>query len=166
MAKDRHPLTPSAPHDRLTAEQAAAAIVNLINSQPHSPRQADIAAIVARAVADPMKPMPVPAQSVSPLVLKIRAAIGLADAAEQADCEVASHDIEDEARSTALVEQRNAELYELVAQFPDPPCSPEHGLIRAEVAYHFADKDAEGRLIFNDDDCTAGPAARLIKAIL
>ena len=122
MAKDRHPLTPSAPHDRLTAEQAAAAIgaaVNLINSQPHSPRQADIAAIVARAVADPMKPMAVPAQSVSPLVLKkIRAAIGLAEAAEQADCEVASHDIEDEARSTALVEQRNAELYELVAQIP------------------------------------------------
>ena len=39
-------------------------------------------------------------------------------------------------------------------------------MIRAEVAYHFADKDAEGRLIFNDDDCTAGPAARLIKAIL
>jgi len=102
-------------------------------------------------------------KAASPLVLKIREAIRLAHAAEEAECRAAPHE---EAETVAMVEQRHAELYALADQIPDPPSCFEHTLMRAEVAYHFVEKDADGRLIINDYDCTSGPATRLLKSVL
>ena len=51
--------------------QAAADIVALINSSPHSPRQDQIAAIIAKAMA--------PQPNASPLLLRVREAIARLD---------------------------------------------------------------------------------------
>ena len=56
------------------------------------------------------------------------------------------------------------DLWAAQAQIPNPPRSPVHLLLHAEIAHHGADKDHDGKLSVDDTDCFEVTAARLIEA--
>jgi hypothetical protein len=142
-------------------KQAAAAVVALINARPHSPTQAEIANIIAKAVERGRAPAP----ARSELGDKIRAAIALAAAAEEAEVKLEMGS--DGCRAAELTTcQRWAELRALEAKIPNPPRSFEDVLLRAEIAHFSAGKLIDGSLEFDCDDCAVSSAARLIEAVL
>jgi hypothetical protein len=77
MAKAHQPLSRSShqskyPAAPLTVEEAAGIVVRLINERPQSPRQDEIAAVIASVVDITSMPRRSPAVPISDLGLKIR----------------------------------------------------------------------------------------------
>ena len=144
----------------LSSEEAAAAIVALINSSPRSPRQDEIEAILARIMPAPATDVPI-----SDLRIRLRKAMANSDAALRvasrlppgAECDLA------EAERAQWLD----EIAAMEAEIPNPPRSFEDLVARAEIARYGGDVVA-GKLMEAEDeeDVFLGPAARLIEAVL
>jgi hypothetical protein len=70
-------------------------------------------------------------------------------------------------RAEAIVEKCDRELRALIAQLPSPPRAFGDLALMAEIAFHYADHDVNGRMEeLDDDDVFHASAARLIEAVL
>ena len=142
-------------HSNPQISQAAAEIVALINASPRSPRQEEIEAILAKAIA----PAEAPALHVSELGRKLRADLERFDA-------WLGKDVSDADWDDVWGSDWN-EIYRLEAQIPNPPRSFADVVARAELAYFGCDKGLDNRTMDLDaEDCWEGPVARLIEAVL
>src|SRR5215510_7477116 len=117
----------------------AKAIVDLNNSKPRNPTQAEIAATI-----EPLLCLEGPASETSPLAAQLRAALAAETAAREACTKLPDGPAFDEASD--LIEQRHAEVVELVSRIPSPPGRPEDLTLLAEVAFHYAERDRNGRM--------------------
>jgi hypothetical protein len=141
-----------------SAEQAADAILALINSRPRNPTSAEIAAVIRQF-------SPQDAAEETPLAAQIRAAMAAKEAADEACAKPLDGPAFDEAE--ALCDQRRAELLVLARRIPSPPHTLEHVALLAELAFHFAVRDRNGRMEeLEDDDMFMLFSARLIEAVL
>jgi hypothetical protein len=145
----------SSPH-----QEAAAAIVALINSSPRSPRQDEIEAILGRIGAAPAHEA-----SISDLRIRLRKAMEKADAALQVACHLlpgTECDLADAERARWL-----EEIAAMEKEIPNPPRCYEDLAVRAEVARYGGDV-VDGKLMEAEDeeDVFLGPAGRLIEAVL
>src|SRR5262245_43804532 len=116
----------------LTVQQAAGAIVALINERPISPRQDEVEAIIARAVGG------VVSTPITELESRLLGAVDECLAAEKVIHEGTYSNMDDaNARFWAALEH----VDELAAQLPTAPPSPNEIVLRAKVAFCHADKD-------------------------
>src|SRR5262245_303678 len=137
----------------------AKAIVDLNNSKPRNPTQAEIAATI-----EPLLCLESPALETSPLAAQVRAALAAETAAREACAKLPNGSAFDEAQ--ALCDQRHAEVVELVSRIPSPPRRIEDLVLLAEVAFHYAERDRNGRMTELDGTLADSAAARLIEAVL
>jgi hypothetical protein len=142
-------------------QEAAAAIVALINSSPRSPRQEEIEAILARVGTAPTRE----ARPISDLRIRIRKAIAQAEAALHVVGELPAGPKFELAQ--ADLNTWEDEIAALEDDIPNPPRSYDDLLARAEVARHGGDV-VDGKLMEaeNQEDVFVGPAARLVEAVL
>ena len=154
----------------LTIEQAAAAIVELINGRFGSPRKDEIEAIVARAVGPAFLETTSFTDGQARLLEAVRECVAaeraLDEAGEKTIAELTREEYEAaDARFTAAEER----VDKLAAELPNPLRSSADVALRAWVAFCHADKDPHGRLAGLSDDETdqaAATSARLIEAVL
>ena len=143
----------------LSSEEAAAAIVALINSSPRSPRQDEIEAILARIMPAPATDVPI-----SDLRIRLRKAMANSDAALQRASRLlgAEFDIAEAERV-----QWGDEIAAMEKEIPNPPRCFEDLVARAEIARYGGDV-VDGKLMEAEDeeDVFLGPAGRLIEAVL
>jgi hypothetical protein len=150
-------------------QEAAAAIVALINSSPRSPRQDEIEAIIARDVIEAIiariGSVPAQAAPISDLRIRLRKAMAKADAALDASCKLL--DGPEFATAEAELSTWNDEIAAMESEIPNPPRCFEDLVARAEIARHGGDV-VDGKLMEAEDeeDVFLGPAARLIEAVL
>ena len=137
--------------------QAAAEIVALINVSPRSPRQDEIEAIIAKAMA----PQPVANAPVPQLAVDIRAKIAEIGVAYDVLGRLRPGPEEDAAE--AVVEQLKADLCRLELQIPGPPQSYADIRMRAEMAVYWAGDIEELR---EEGDLIKHTLADLIEAVL
>jgi len=116
----------------LSSEEAAAAIVALINSSPRSPRQDEIEAILARIMPAPATDVPI-----SDLRIRLRKAMANSDAALQRASRLlgAEFDIAEAERV-----QWGDEIAAMEKEIPNPPRSFEDLVARAEIARYGGDE--------------------------
>ena len=144
-----------------SVQEAAAQIVALINSRPHSPRADEIEAIIARAGSVSAANV-VPASPLSPRIRELTALIfdgfkrqGPLLPGPEADA------------VQAQIDQWQDELEELEDQIPSPPRSFADLIAWAEIARCGADLRPDGTMgEFEEDDVFQRPAARLVQAVL
>ena len=99
------------------------------------------------------------------LATEIRAAMARKTAAETACGKL--HAGPEFDRAGALAHKRCDELRALVARLPNPPRTFGDLALMAEIAFHHAVRDANGRMhALDDDDMFNLSAARLIEAVL
>jgi hypothetical protein len=137
----------------LTVAEAAAAIVALINSGPRTPREAEIEAIVRRAVVPPLT------EQVSAAQAELLAAIHEWFAAEKAlveACKRSGYAVDDEA-ATARHDVATARMSELANQLPLTRSLTDAVLI-AQVAGLHMDGDVKGWLAASPSLKEHGPA--------
>jgi len=142
---------------------AAADIHTLINSMPRSPTKDELAGIIAK-VALPASDASVPKLRAErdALAAEIRAALSRENAAVAACGELLGPAFD---RAEALLEKCSEELRALASQIPSPPRTFDDLALMAEVAFHYADHDVDGRMEeLDDDDLFHASAARLIEA--
>jgi hypothetical protein len=140
--------------------EAAAAVVELINSSPRSPRVEEIEAVLSRIGIAPQDAPPI-----SDLRVRLHEAIVRHDEALSraskllpgAECDCAEADLETWGDAIGALE----------AAIPNPPRSYQDIVARAEIARHGGDV-VDGKLMEAEDeeDVFLGPAARLVEAVL
>jgi hypothetical protein len=142
----------------LTTEQAAAAIVQLINARPDSPRHDEIEAIVGRAAGAPT----LATASLSEQQARLHEAIQECVAAEKAlnatDLPADQYEAADARFTDAL--RRVGKLSE---RLPSPTRSITDIILLAQAAYCTMEKGEDG---IDVDDSVEAAAARLIEAVL
>jgi hypothetical protein len=141
-------------------QQAAAAIVRLINSSPRSPRQEEIEAIIANVATSGIAPA-------TPLLTKIRETATRLHEAYDVLGSVHPADKAADQAAQARIDELQDELEELGDQIASPPQSLTDLVAWAEIAHSGADVRADGSIgEAEDDDVFLRPAARLIEAVL
>jgi hypothetical protein len=151
MAMSEHPISPT--------DYAAQAIVRLINSSPRTPSRTQIANVLLKCGWHDAS------DESAELATEVRAAMARADAATAACGNLHAGPAFDKAEALAI--KRSDELRALVARLPSPPRTFGDIALMAEIACHYADRDANGRMEdLDDDDGFHASAARLIEAIL
>lgn len=138
MAKDTTPT----PTTALSVNQAADAIVALINAQPRSPRADEIAAVIARATMA----APVEIGETTELSLEIRRVIKEIDA-NNATLNTLQEEGPAWDECQRQINANQARLDELVARMPETPRSFGELLTVAEIAYHWWEKELGGGLV-------------------
>jgi hypothetical protein len=150
------------PSPTFSVQEAAAAIVRLINSSPQSPRQEEIEAIIAKA----LQPAVSGAAPASPLLTRIRETAARLEDAFEAHAKVIPGDPV-EGTAEDRVEQIEAELEALEGEIPSPPQSFADLVAWAEIARAGADVRDDGTLgEASAPDVFERPAARLVEAVL
>jgi len=144
---------------------AAADIHTLINSMPRSPTKDELAGIIAKvALRASDASVPKLRAERDALAAEIRAALSPENAAVAACGELLGPAFD---RAEALLEKCSEELRALASQIPSPPRTFDDLALMAEVAFHYADHDVDGRMEeLDDDDLFHASAARLIEAVL
>jgi hypothetical protein len=139
---------------------AAAEIVRLINSSPRSPTQAEIEAILDKAV-------PSVAPPATPLVAQIRETAERLHEAFNVLGKVQPSDRAGEEAAQAKIDELQDRLEELGEQIPDPPKAVADLVAWAEIAHAGADVRRDGTMAeATSGDVFDRPAARLIEAVL
>ena len=137
----------------------AAAIMQLINSKPTSPTQAEIEAVLARAVSPP-------APATSPLLAQIRDTARRLEEAFDVYGKIKPNDTEEPA-AQAKIDQIENELEAMEGQIPSPPQTFTDLLAWAEIARAGADIRKDGTIAETSErDVFQRPAARLVEAVL
>ena len=148
---------------KLSSQEAAAAVVALINSNPRSPRQEEIEAIIAKAVSS----LPEPSAGSSPLLPKIREAVIRLNEAFDVQGKVHPYDKAADDAAQARIDEFQDALEELEDQIPSPAQSFSDLVAWAEIAHAGADVRRDGTMAeAEQDDVFSRPAARLIEAVL
>jgi len=143
----------------LTADQAADEIVRLINSSPWTPSKTQIADVLLKCGWHDAS------DENGELATEIRAAIARKDAAIAACGNLHAGPALDKAE--VLASKCCDELRALVGRLPSPPRGFADIAVMAEIAFHYANHDVNGRLEeLDDDDWFHASAARLIEAVL
>jgi hypothetical protein len=157
------------PTATLTTGQAAAAIVELINGRPISPRQDEIEAIIARVV---VRPAPLGPTSLTDAQARLLEAIHDYAAAERAFDEAgkkATSELPCEEFEAAerRVDSALERMDRLAAELPNRSHSIADLRLLGQVAHYHSDRDERGRLAaLSDDKAVADEVAvaRLIEA--
>jgi hypothetical protein len=150
-----------------TVEQAAKAIVELINERPTSPRQDEIEAIVGRTVVQASLAPTSLSDDQDRLLEAVQEYLAAERALDESGKTTTTRDEEEPfiRRSDSAIERLNV----LAAELPSPPRSLTDVVLLGLVAFCHADKHLNGRLVnlTNDEaDHDEIAAARLIEAIL
>jgi hypothetical protein len=141
----------------LAVEQAATAIIALINSRPRCPSRDEIEAILNKITWA--------GATDSYDVVEVRRVV--ARLAESREATGKLHDGPEFEAANGNIDRWKAKLDELEAQVPNPPRSFNDLVILAEIARAGADVGKDGGMVeLDDDDCFERPAARLIEAVL
>jgi hypothetical protein len=148
-------------------EQAAQAVVNLINSRPHGPSCAEIAEIMQQSAIRNQRVSS--SRDLAPeetsLPAQLRSAIAAECTASRACVEREDGRASDDA--AVVYQQRLTELLALISRIPNQPRTFEDIVLLAEVAFHFAECDDKGRMAeIDDDDLFLSAAARVVQAVL
>ena len=153
-------MTDSIPQpESLSAPEAAAAIMALINSSPRSPRQEEIEAIVAKVLPSGTAPA-------TPLLTKIRETAARLDEAFDVQGKVKPGDPVEEA-AQARIDQLQGDLEDLEGQISNPPQSFADLIAWAVIARTGADLRDDGTMgECQERDVFLRPSARLIEAVL
>lgn len=148
MAKD----TPSTPTAPLSVNQAADAIVALINAQVRSPRHDEIASVVSRVAT---RTIPSDAGKTSELGLEIRATIARIDAINEQFSNIDDEKSQEWLRCERSFNAEHELLRQLATHLPLVPRSFSELLTIAEILYHWHDKELDGRLngLDREDPC-------------
>jgi hypothetical protein len=151
--------TASIPHAN-SVQQAASAIVALINSSPRSPRQEEIEAIIANVAPSGTAPA-------TPLLMKIRETAARLGEAFDVQGKVHPADKAADKAAQARIDEFQDELDQLEDQIASPPQSFADLVAWAEIARSGADLHTDGTMgEAEEDDVFLRPAARLIEAVL
>jgi hypothetical protein len=147
--------TCNSPSQPLSVEQAATAIIDLMNSRPQCPGRDEIEAILKKMTW---------ARIDGSVVLEVRRVSALL-----AERERAAGKLKGAAFHAANAERARwqARLDELEAQVPNPQSSFSDLVVLAEIAHAGAEVGEDGRMAEIDEpDIFERPAARLVEAVL
>jgi hypothetical protein len=146
-----------------SVQQAAEAIVALINASPRSPRIEEIEAVIAKCVPSNAVASPAPTP---PLLAKIRDAARRLEETFDVYGKIRPGD-PNEDTVTAKLDQIQAELEDLEGKIPSPPRSFVDLVAWAEIARAGAGIHKDGTIAeTQEDDVFQRPAARLMEAVL
>ena len=142
----------------LTTEQAAAAIVKLINTRPDSPRHDEIEAVIARVAGGPALPAVMAfSEQQAQMHEAIQHLVGIEKAMNADDYREGLEEPH---------HQAFCRVKELEQQIPSPAQSRGACVLHAQAAWALADKDDDGLLCDIDEPGAEGAAARTIAAVL
>jgi hypothetical protein len=146
-------------------EQAAQAVVDLINNKPQSPTLAEVMEILWQSAIGKVSLARGPAPEETSLPAQVRSAMAAESTASRGCVEREDDRASDGAE--VVYQRRLTELLVLISRIPNQPRTFEDIVLLAEVAFHFAECDDNGRMAeIDDDDVFLSAAARVVQAVL